>query len=160
MPSAHEPRPQRLYEATCPVDTACHPVVHRIVTSAPRSRPDLRWCWQSLRSARWLPGSRSGERSIAIDDYTRLVANSANFRDIDLGVTQYRGHVREYVFSNDEAIAATAVKDGQALRQLIASGVAKVTNPERHRLLEEMRQAGRHLRGQLRAHSRDESRAG
>ena len=65
------------------------------------------------------------------------MVNSAIFRDIDLGVTQYRGHVREYVFSNDEATAATAVKDGQALRQLIASGVAKVTNPERHRLLED-----------------------
>ena len=63
--------------------------------------------------------------------------NSAIFRDIDLQVTQYRGHVREYVFSNDEATAATAVKDGEALRQLIASGLAKVTHPERHRLLED-----------------------
>ena len=78
-----------------------------------------------------------GRASGAVADYTRLVANSAIFRDIDLGVTQYRGHVREYVFSNDEATAATAVKDGQALRQLIASGLAKVTNPERHRLLED-----------------------
>jgi methyl-accepting chemotaxis protein len=78
-----------------------------------------------------------GRTSGAVADYTRLVVNSAIFRDIDLGVTQYRGHVREYVFSNDEATAATAVKDGQALRQLIASGVAKVTNPERHRLLED-----------------------
>ena len=78
-----------------------------------------------------------GRASGAVDDYARLVANSAIFRDIDLTVTRYRGHVREYVFSNDEATAATAVKDGEALRQLIASGLAKVTNPERHRLLED-----------------------
>ncbi len=78
-----------------------------------------------------------GRASGAVDDYARLVANSTIFRDIDLTVTRYRGEVREYVFSNDEATAAAAVKDGDALRQLIASGLAKVANPERHRLLED-----------------------
>ena len=79
-----------------------------------------------------------GRASGTLGDYTGLVTNSAIFRDIDLKVTQYRGHVREYVFSNDEATAATAVKDGEGLRQLIASGLAKVTRPEPHRLLEDM----------------------
>ena len=105
----------------------------------------------------WLAfGRASGD----VDDYTGLVANSAIFRDIDLQVTQYRGHVREYVFSNDEATAATAVKEGEALRQLIASGLAKVTHPERHRLLEDVAKQADDLRGQLRARARDEPRAG
>ncbi len=77
-----------------------------------------------------------GRASGAVDDYTRLVGRSAIFRDIDLQVTRYRGLVREYLFSNDEATAAAAVKEGEALRQLIASGLAKVTHPERHRMLE------------------------
>jgi len=70
----------------------------------------------------------------------RLHQAGGQFRDLPgyrSGGDKYRGHVRESVFSNDEATAATEVKDGQALRQLIASGVAKVTNPERHRLLED-----------------------
>ncbi len=78
-----------------------------------------------------------GRASGAVDEYAGLVARSAIFRDIDLLVAQYRGHAREYVFSNDEATAATAVKEGEALRQLITSGLAKVTHPERHRLLED-----------------------
>src|ERR1700733_333284 len=78
-----------------------------------------------------------GRASGAVDDYTRLVTNSGIFRDIDLQVTRYRGLVREYLFSNDEATAAAAVKEGEALRQLIASGLAKVTHPERHRMLED-----------------------
>jgi methyl-accepting chemotaxis protein len=82
----------------------------------------------------WLAfGRASGE----VNDYTTLVANSALYRDIDLQVTQYRGHAREYVFSNDEATAATALKEGEVLRQFIASGLAKITHPERHRLLED-----------------------
>ena len=52
-------------------------------------------------------------------------------------MAQYRGHVREYVYSNDEATAATAVKEGEMLRQLIASGLTKVVNAERRRLLED-----------------------
>ncbi len=78
-----------------------------------------------------------GHVAAALEDYTTLVTNSAIYRDIDLQVTQYRGHVREYTFSDDEATAATAVKDGEVLRQLIASGLAKVTHPERRRLLED-----------------------
>jgi hypothetical protein len=38
-----------------------------------------------------------GRASGAVDDYAGLVARSAIFRDIDLQVAQYRGHVREYV---------------------------------------------------------------
>jgi methyl-accepting chemotaxis protein len=41
------------------------------------------------------------------------------------------------VFSNDEATGATAVKDGEALRQLIADGLSKVTHRERHGMLED-----------------------
>lgn len=69
--------------------------------------------------------------------YSGLVARSAIFRDIDRQVTQYRGHVREYVFSNDEATATVGVKDGDTLRQLIADGLTRVTHPERRRILED-----------------------
>ncbi len=78
-----------------------------------------------------------GRASGAVDDYAGLVARSAIFRDIDLQVAQYRGHVREYVYSNDEATAAMAGKEGEELRQLIALGLAKVVNAERHGLLED-----------------------
>ena len=71
----------------------------------------------------------------AIAEDARLVANSAMYRDIDLQVTRYRGHVREYVFSDDEDIAASAIKEGDTLRQLIADGLPRVNNPERHQLL-------------------------
>src|ERR1700748_214429 len=54
-----------------------------------------------------------GRASGAVDEYAGLVARSAIFRDIDLLVAQYRGHAREYVFSNDEATAVTAVKEGE-----------------------------------------------
>ncbi len=79
-----------------------------------------------------------GRVSIAIDDYAKLVANSANFRDIDLTVTRYRGQVREYVYSNNEEIAASAVKTATALNDLVATSLSRVVHPERHRLLEEI----------------------
>ena len=74
----------------------------------------------------------------AVDGYAALVADSAIYRDIDVAVAQYRGHVREYAFSDDEDVVASATKDSETLRGLIASGLTRVTNPERHRLLEDM----------------------
>ena len=45
----------------------------------------------------WLAfGSTAG----ALAEYARLVNRGAIYRDIDLQVAQYRGHVREYIFSN------------------------------------------------------------
>jgi methyl-accepting chemotaxis protein len=79
-----------------------------------------------------------GQVSRAVDRNASLVANSAIFRDIDLAMTRYRGHVREYVFSKDEAVAGVAEKDSADLRKLIADGLARVVNPERHALLEEI----------------------
>jgi methyl-accepting chemotaxis protein len=60
------------------------------------------------------------------------------YRDITQTLTQYRGHVREYVFSNNEDVAASAVKDGVALREQIATGLARSNSPERRLLLEDM----------------------
>jgi methyl-accepting chemotaxis protein len=74
----------------------------------------------------------------AVAQYTSLTANSGIFRDIDLALAQYRGHVREYTFSRDEAAAAAAANDGEALRKLIAMGVARVSNPERHALMNDL----------------------
>ncbi len=78
-----------------------------------------------------------GRVADAVTNYSVLVANSGIYRDIDLQVATYRGHAREYIFSNDEATGTAAAKDGDTVRQLIAAGLSKVTNPERHRLLED-----------------------
>jgi HAMP domain-containing protein len=79
-----------------------------------------------------------GRVASAVDGYAELVATSAIYRDIDLTVAQYRGHVREYVVSDNEDTAEMAVKEGTALPELIAKGLARVTNLERHGLLEDM----------------------
>jgi methyl-accepting chemotaxis protein len=75
--------------------------------------------------------------STSVASYTELVDRFAIFRDIDLKLTQYRGHVREYISSDNEDTAMTAVKEGNALRELIADGLTKIAHPERHRLLDE-----------------------
>ena len=77
-----------------------------------------------------------GRVTAAIEEYSELVGGSAVFRDIDLAVTRLRGRVREYNFSDEEATADLAIKYAAALRQLIADGLTRVTNPERHALLE------------------------
>lgn len=71
----------------------------------------------------------------AMDDYAAFVTNSDVIQGIDLQLARFRGHVREYIFSNDEATGATASKEGEALRQFIAAGQTKVGNPERRRVL-------------------------
>ena len=73
----------------------------------------------------------------AMDEYATLVTNADIFQGVDLQVTQFRGQVREYIFSNDEATGATAAKEAEALRQFIATGLTKISNAERHRLLED-----------------------
>ena len=78
-----------------------------------------------------------GRAASAVGSYAVLVANSTIFRDIDLQVTQYRASVREFVFSGDEATAAATIKDGEALRLLIANSLTRITDPERHRLMED-----------------------
>ncbi len=78
-----------------------------------------------------------GQTAVAIGNYATLVRNSSIYQDIDQQVTQYRGHVREFVYSGNEETAATAIKDGEALRRQIADGLTRITNPDRHRLLED-----------------------
>jgi methyl-accepting chemotaxis protein len=73
----------------------------------------------------------------SVQEYARLVATSTIYRDIDLQVAQYRGRVREFVFSGNEATAAAAIKDGVAVHQLITGGLTLVRHPERRRLLED-----------------------
>jgi methyl-accepting chemotaxis protein len=77
-----------------------------------------------------------GQVASAIDEYARLVGTSAVYRDIELGVTQLRGHVREYTFSDNEDTANLATKDATALRQLVATALSLARNPERRGLLE------------------------
>lgn len=90
----------------------------------------------------------------AVEGYAGLVTDSAVYRDIDLQVTQYHGHVREYVFLDNEDTATTAIKDGDALRRLIAAGLARVTHPERHRLLQDAaKQADLYATGFERLHA-------
>ncbi|HEY2617158.1 MAG TPA: HAMP domain-containing protein [Acetobacteraceae bacterium] len=98
-----------------------------------------------------------GQVSSAVDGYAELVATSAIYRDIDLAVAQYRGHVREYVASDNEDTAAMAVKEGTALHELIAKGLARVTDPERHALLEDMAKQAESYTANF-AHQRDINR--
>jgi methyl-accepting chemotaxis protein len=101
-----------------------------------------------------------GRVAAAVDEYATLVTNSAVFRDIDQTVTQYRGHVREYVYSDHEDIAQTALKDGATVRTLINSGLARVTNPERHRLLESIaKQADAYAAGFAHLHAMNAEQA-
>src|ERR1700739_3216585 len=58
-----------------------------------------------------------GRVSGAVDQYVGLVTNSGIFRDINLAVAQYRGHVREYIYSNNEETAASAIKDADSLHK-------------------------------------------
>ncbi|HLY89896.1 MAG TPA: methyl-accepting chemotaxis protein [Acetobacteraceae bacterium] len=83
----------------------------------------------------WLSFGRVGE---AARKYAQLVAVSDIYQQIDTTLVQYRGQVREYIFSNDEATADAAVKDGEALRKLIANGLALAVDPARRALLEDM----------------------
>ena len=89
-----------------------------------------------------------GRVTAAIGEYSELVGGSAVFRDIDLAVTRLRGRVRAYNFSDEEATADLAIKYAAALRQLIADGLTRVTNPERHALLENIgKQAASYITG-------------
>src|SRR4051812_3786620 len=76
-----------------------------------------------------------GQVSGAVEYYASLVNNSAIYRDIDLIVSQYRGHVREYIFSDNEDTAALALKEAGALRELIATSLTRIRDPERRRLV-------------------------
>jgi methyl-accepting chemotaxis protein len=83
----------------------------------------------------WLAFERVSD---TVDQYAGLVANSAIYRDIDLSITRYRGLVREYIFSDEEPVAGAALKEGGSLTQIIATGLSRVRNPERRRVLEEL----------------------
>ena len=79
-----------------------------------------------------------GEVSNAVGQYTSLTSNSAIYRDINLTVAQYRGYVRQYIFSDNEAAADRAIKEAATTRELIANGLAHVKSPVRRSLLEDM----------------------
>jgi hypothetical protein len=83
----------------------------------------------------WYAFSRVAAR---VSEYARLVDNADAFTDIDLALSQYHGHVHEYVVSDDEATAALAMKDQDKLRELIAAALARATNPARRQMLESM----------------------
>jgi hypothetical protein len=82
-----------------------------------------------------------GRVTTAVDRYADLVSRSSIYRDVDRTVAQYRGHVREYVYSHDDATAEAAVADARTLRGIVTTGLTRVANPER--------QAGGFLRGKL-----------
>jgi methyl-accepting chemotaxis protein len=95
-----------------------------------------------------------GRVASAVDAYAELVVRSAMYRDIDLQATQYRGHVREYFYSDDEDTASTIIKEGDALRKLINAGLAATTNPETQRQLQDAaKQADLYATGFERLHA-------
>ena len=66
------------------------------------------------------------------------MATAGIYQEIELVATQFRGHAREYIASDNEDTAAAATKEATALRELIANGLARVTNPERRALVQDM----------------------
>jgi methyl-accepting chemotaxis protein len=77
-----------------------------------------------------------GQVAATVEEYSLLVGTSAYYRDIDLGVTRLRDHVREYYFSDNEDTANLAVKDVTELRQLVTTALSAAKNPARRGLLE------------------------
>jgi hypothetical protein len=71
-----------------------------------------------------------GRVAAAVGEYATLATNSEVFRDIERTVTQYRGQVREYVYSDHEDIAQTVLQDAAALHGLItkASHASPIRN--------------------------------
>jgi methyl-accepting chemotaxis protein len=78
-----------------------------------------------------------GRVTVSVQSDAQLVANAGRFRDIDLQVTQLRGHVREYVYSDNEETANLATKEAAALRQFIAAAMPYAIDPEPRRLMED-----------------------
>src|SRR6201999_685345 len=67
-----------------------------------------------------------------------LVGRSQIYRDVDKTVAQYRGHVREFIFSGNAETANDALADGEALRSVLADGLKRVVDPTRQAMLEDI----------------------
>jgi CHASE3 domain sensor protein len=101
-----------------------------------------------------------GRVETALETYATLVTNSTVYRNINQTVSQYRGHVRKYVYSGNEDTAQIALKEGAVLRGLIADALSRVTHPERHRLLEAVaKQAGTYAAGFDHVHAMNSEQA-
>jgi hypothetical protein len=74
----------------------------------------------------------------SIDQFAGLMSRSGMYRDIDRSVAQYRGRVREYLFSHNEATAAAAKTDGAATRALIDTALGRAVDPRRRQMLAEI----------------------
>ena len=79
-----------------------------------------------------------GSVSSAVGSYAGLVGRSQIYRDVDKTVAQYRGHVREFIFSGNEETANDAVVDGESLRTVLVDGLKRIVDPTRHALLEDI----------------------
>jgi len=74
----------------------------------------------------------------SIDQFAGLMSRSGMYRDIDRSVAQYRGRVREYLFSHNEATAAAAKADGATTRGLIDKALGRAVDPGRRQMLAEI----------------------
>ncbi len=79
-----------------------------------------------------------GDVSSTVATYAALVARSQIYRDVDRTVVQYRGHVREFIYSGNEETGKAAVVDGESLRTLLADGLKRVVDPTRRAMLEDI----------------------
>ena len=80
-----------------------------------------------------------GRVATAVDSYTELVATSGIYQEIDLVATQYpRPCPRVSSLPTTRIPPRRRPRRRTALRELIAKGLARVTNPERHALLQDM----------------------
>ncbi len=74
----------------------------------------------------------------SIDQFAGLMSRSGMYRDIDRSVAQYRGRVREYLYSDTDAAESAAKADGATVRRFIDQALGSVVDPGRRQMLAEI----------------------
>ena len=79
-----------------------------------------------------------GSVGASIDQFAGLMLRSGMYRDIDRSVAQYRGRVREYLYSHSEATESAAKADGATVRRFIDQALGRAVDPARRQMLTEV----------------------
>jgi hypothetical protein len=95
-------------------------------------------CWQFLPQVSVTAWMAFRTMSGSIDQFAGLKSRSGTHRDIDRSVAQYRGRVREYLCSHNEATAAAAKADGATTRGLMDRALRRAVDPGRRQMLAEI----------------------
>jgi methyl-accepting chemotaxis protein len=74
----------------------------------------------------------------SLDQFAGLMSRSGMYRDIDRSVAQYRGRVREYLYSHSDATESAARADGAIVRRFIDQALGRAVDPRRRQMLAEI----------------------